>query len=132
MDGFMGTHAHRVDSKGRISIPASFRAVLRNGADNDAVTLIVRPSHLRPCLEGWPVAEFATLRAQLERADPLSVEYEELASRIYAKAQKLESDREGRIILPERLAKFAGIKEAVTFIGAGPTFRIWDTAVAPE
>jgi MraZ protein len=132
MDGFMGTHAHRVDTKGRISIPASFRAVLRNGADDGTVTLVVRPSHLRPCLEGWPVAEFATLRAQLDRTDPLSAEYEELAARIYAKAQKLESDREGRIILPERLAKFAGIEQAVTFIGAGPTFRIWDTAVAPE
>jgi MraZ protein len=131
MDGFMGTHEHRVDAKGRVSIPAAFRAVLRNGAEDGTVTLIVRPSHLRACLEGWPTAEFATLRAQLDRVDPLSLEYEELSERIYAKAQKLESDREGRIIIPERLAKFAGINEGVTFIGAGPTFRIWDSAVAP-
>ncbi len=128
----MGTHEHRVDAKGRVSIPASFRAVLRQSADEGAVTLIVRPSHLKTCLEGWPVVEFNRLRAQLDREDPMSPEYEALAERIYARAQKLESDREGRIIIPDRLAKFAGITEGVTFVGAGPTFRIWDSAQAPQ
>lgn len=130
--GFMGTHENRVDAKGRVSIPASFRAVLRGGAAEGPVSLVVRPSHKLPCLEGWPVDAFAKLLAQLEQLPLFSEDYEDLATTLYSEAQTVELDREGRIILPERLARRAGISDTVSFMGLGPSFRIWEPQAAEQ
>jgi MraZ protein len=128
--GFMGTHENRVDAKGRVSIPATFRAVLRGGAAEGPVTVVVRPSHKLPCLEGWPVDAFGKLLASLEQLPLFSDDYEDLATTLYAEANTVESDREGRIILPERLARHAGITDTVAFMGLGPSFRIWEPQAA--
>jgi MraZ protein len=126
MTQFLGTHQNRLDAKGRVSIPAPFRSQLKNG---DGVTMLVlRPSHKHPCIEGWPPAMFEALSAPLARFDLFSDEQDDFALALYADAFPVDSDKEGRIVLPEYLKKFAGLTDGVTFMGLGRTFEIWEPA----
>ncbi|HTZ71177.1 MAG TPA: division/cell wall cluster transcriptional repressor MraZ [Acetobacteraceae bacterium] len=128
--GFMGTHENRVDTKGRVSIPAGFRAVLRDSAGEGPVKLVLRPSHRFPCVEGWPLREFEKLTPQVDDLPMFGEDFDNLSTALFADAHTVESDREGRIVLPERLARHAGITEAVSFMGQGKIFAIWEPGAA--
>jgi MraZ protein len=136
MTHFLGTHQNRLDAKGRVSIPASFRAALRGDGEvagaiqAAAIPMVLRPSHIHPCIEGWPVAAFQALAAPLEAMDVFSPEHDDLAATLYCDAYPMEADREGRIVLPDLLVRHAGLSEAVVFMGLGRTFQIWEPAAA--
>ncbi|MBO0712643.1 MAG: division/cell wall cluster transcriptional repressor MraZ [Acetobacteraceae bacterium] len=133
MTHFLGTHLNRLDTKGRVSIPAPFRATLRSQAENngtEGLALVLRPSHKHPCIEGWPASVFQALAGPLERLDLFSEAHDDLAAALYADAFPVESDKEGRIVLPELLAAHAGLKDAVVFMGLGRTFQIWEPEAA--
>ncbi len=123
MTHFLGTHQSRLDAKGRVSVPASFRAALK--ADTDTASMILRPSHQHACIEAWPIAVFHALAAPLDRFDMFSAAQNDLATALYADATPLEADKEGRIVLPERLLRFAGISDAIEFMGIGKIFQLW-------
>lgn len=126
----MGTHENRRDGKGRVSIPAPFRAALR-GPDGTA-RLILRPSHKFACLEGWPTDAFHAMAAPLDDMATFDADEEDLALSVYADAAEYEPDREGRIVLPADMAAFANIADNVAFIGAGRHFQIWEPAAGRQ
>ena len=128
MTQFVGTHQNRLDAKGRVSIPAPFRNLLKNG--DGIAALVLRPSHKHPCIEGWPPAVFDALSAPLQKLDMFSEEQDDLAAALYADAFPVESDKEGRIIIPEMLKEHAGLTEGVSFMGLGRTFQMWEPAAA--
>ena len=132
MNQFLGSHQNRLDDKGRVSVPAPFRSVLREtgNVNGTGVQLVLRPSHFHSCIEAWPASKFATLATPLEHYSPLSPEHEDLAASIYADAYPVEADKEGRILIPDELAAHAGLTEAVVFMGMGNTFQIWEPAAA--
>jgi len=128
MTHFLGTHQSRLDAKGRVSVPAPFRAALRAGSDT--ATMILRPSHQLACIEAWPHAVFDALAAPLEQFDVFSDTQNDLATTLYADATPLEADKEGRIVLPERLLRHAGIGDVLEFMGVGKIFQIWHPEAA--
>lgn len=128
MSPFLGTHQNRLDAKGRVSIPAPFRAALK-GADG-STALILRPSHKYACIEAWPAATFNALGKPLEGMDLFSEDHDDMAISLYADAHLAEADKEGRIMLIEALAAHAGLVDAATFLGAGRIFQIWEPAAA--
>jgi len=130
MGQFMGTHQSKLDAKGRVSIPAPFRTVLRCGASEGPVSIVLRPSHMLPCVEGWPVPVFESLGAPLETMPLFSADHEDLSAALFADACPVESDREGRIVLPDWLAQHAGVSDAVAFMGQGKSFGIWEPRAA--
>lgn len=130
MNAFLGTHQNRFDAKGRVSIPAPFRAALRAQAAINEALVILRPSHLHPCIEAWPSAAFASLAAPLGDIDVFSEDHDDLAASLYADAYPLDADKEGRIILPENLRQHAGLSDEIAFMGMGRTFQIWEPAAA--
>jgi MraZ protein len=128
---FLGSHQNRLDAKGRVSVPAQFRAALRQFGDGgNASHLILRPSHLHACIEAWPPTQFAALAAPLAQYSLLSAEHQDLAASIYADAFPIEADKEGRILIPDHLVAHAGLTGPVLFMGMGPTFQIWEPAAA--
>ncbi|GBQ89218.1 cell division protein MraZ [Acetobacter nitrogenifigens DSM 23921 = NBRC 105050] len=130
MSVFLGTHQNRIDAKGRVSIPAGFRTVLRAQAVEGEALMVLRPSHTQPCIEAWPSTAFATLAQPLDRLDMFSDEHDDLAAALYADAYPIDADREGRIILPDFLREHAGLGEAVAFMGLGRIFQIWEPEAA--
>jgi len=130
---FWGTHENRLDAKGRVSVPAPFRAVLRAqaGANGEgAVTLVLRPSHNHACIEAWPPAEFQKLEALLDRLPMFSEAHDAMAAALYADTYSAEADREGRIVLPEALVAHARLADVVAFMGLGRRFQIWEPKAA--
>lgn len=127
----MGTHVNKVDAKGRISIPAPFRASLRGDAGTEtAISLVVRPSHNHFCIEAWPTPAFHALATPLDQLDVFSEERDDLAAALYNDAYTLEADKEGRIVLPDTLVAHAGLTDTAVFMGLGRTFQIWEPALA--
>lgn len=128
MSHFLGTHQNRLDAKGRVSIPASFRARLRNGSEDGVASLILSPSHKYPCIEAWPEPVFEALAEPLGRLDMFSDDQDDFITALYADATRVEADKEGRIVLPESLVRFASLTDVVVFMGRGQTFQIWEPA----
>ncbi len=129
---FLGTHENRFDAKGRVSIPAGFRTVLRDQQTEGNALMILRPSHTLPCIEAWPATAFARLTEPLDRLDMFSDEHDDLAAALYADAYPMDPDREGRIILPDFLREHAGLSGSplVSFMGLGRIFQIWEPEAA--
>ena len=130
---FIGTHQNKLDAKGRVSIPAPFRSVLKkmshSGEGAPVATLYLRPSHQNPCIEGWTELGFEALSAPVAQDYNLfSQEHEDIVLALFGDACLMETDKEGRIMLPEAMVAHAGLTEGVVFIGARNTFQIWEPA----
>ena len=131
MTQFLGTHQNRIDAKGRVSIPAPFRAGLRSvDGGEQALSLVLRPSHKYACVECWPHATFARLASPLDGLDLFSEAHDDLAAALFADATTAEADKEGRIVLPEFLTAHAGLTSTVVFMGLGQIFQIWEPEAA--
>ena len=131
MSGFAGTFAGTFDAKkGRISVPASFRAVLnRLGAEE----IILRPSRHAPCIEVWPEPAYtAEVQRRVEGLSKLSGEYQTIMRKLVARIHTLHPDAEGRSVMPKELAEKAGLDGDIAFSGLGAYFQIWSAARLAE
>jgi MraZ protein len=132
MAQFLGTYQNKLDTKGRVSIPAPFRSVLKQmssvGEGSAVAPLVLRPSHQYPCIEAWTQKGFEALSAPLEAYSQFSQQHADLAIGLFGDACGMETDREGRITLSSELAAHANIHDTVSFIGASNTFQIWEPA----
>lgn len=119
---FLSTFVNKVDRKGRVSVPATFRAALAGQNFNGIVAF---RSFKLPALEGSGIDRMEEMSARIDALDEFSEDRDSLAS-IFADAQQLAFDGEGRIVLPESLCQHAGITENAAFVGLGRTFQIWE------
>jgi MraZ protein len=123
MDRFVSHHILRLDAKGRVSVPSSYRAVLaRDGFDG----LYCYPSLDRPALDAGGNALLAEIEALTANFTPLSEERAQFALALYGTSATLKIDGEGRIVLTEAHKAHAGIADAVVFVGLGHKFCIWE------
>lgn len=123
VDRFVSHFTHRLDAKGRVSIPASFRAVMgRDGFEG----LYVHPALDRCALDAGGNALRRSIDGMLERFSPFSEEWELLSVALNGASEVLKMDPEGRIQLSDTLKAHAGIADAVTFVGQGHKFQIWE------
>jgi MraZ protein len=123
MDRFVSNYALRLDAKGRVSIPATFRQVLaRDGYDG----LYCYPALDRPALDAGGNALLHEIERLIENFPPYANEREEFSLALYGTSETLKIDGEGRVILSERLKAHAGIGDAVAFVGMGHKFQIWE------
>jgi len=123
MDRFVSHHLLRLDAKGRVSVPASFRAALaRDGFDG----LYCHPALDRPALDAGGNALLAEIEALIAGFPPYSEQREQFSLALYGTSETLKIDREGRVVLTETHKTHAGIRDAVVFVGLGHKFRIWE------
>ena len=123
MDRFVSTFTMRLDAKGRVSIPAPYRAALaREGVD----TLYCHPSLAEAALDAGGARLLEEIDALISRYPPYSEAREELAAALYGTSETLRIDPEGRVVLSEQLKAHAEIGDSVAFVGLGHKFRIWE------
>lgn len=120
---FIGTVVNKVDKKGRVSVPASFRAALAGQSFNG---IIAFPSFKHKALECCAVDFMEQLGLSLYDVDTFSDRQDDLAATIFAEAHQLPFDSEGRVMLPPALLNHAGIADLAAFVGQGPRFQIWE------
>lgn len=119
---FTGTFENKVDRKGRVSLPADFRAEL---PDSDDRVVYIYPSPKNQALEACDKAFLQRLVEAIESRPIYSDEEEDLNQTIVAQARKALLDETGRLVLPPDHAEFAGISDKATFVGQGSRFQIW-------
>lgn len=122
---FLSTFTNKVDSKGRVSVPAQFRGYL---VDNNYSGMVVYESFVNDSIEGCDLARIKKISESIDELDPFSSERDAFATTILGGSVQLAIDGDGRVIIPEKLLKKAKIKNQAMFVGKGSTFEIWDPA----
>ena len=120
MELFLSTFENRIDKKGRLSVPAPFRAVLERRRD----PLFLFKSLTEPCLEGCGAERIEQIVDAIDGMDSLSSEVATLQTML-SSAQEMKLDAEGRITLSGDFIEFAELDETVLFAGVGRSFQIW-------
>ncbi len=130
MDRFVSTFTNKIDAKGRVSIPAAFRAVLeRDGySHGGSGGIYCYPSLDAPALDAGGERLAQKIDGLLAGLPDYSNERDELSVALYGDVQVLGVDSDGRIVLPDSLRTHAGLQSNVTFVGLGDKFQMW----APE
>jgi MraZ protein len=120
---FLSTFTNKLDKKGRVSVPASFRSML---AGQTFQGIVGFRSYKLPAVEGMGIDRMQRLSESVDQLDVFSEAQDDLTAAIFADAQMMAFDGDGRIIVPPLLLEHAKIKESVVFVGRGATFQIWN------
>ncbi len=116
---FLGEYRHTIDDKGRLTIPAKYRASLASGM---VITRGLNRNLMAFSLEGFE--ELAARVKNLPWGDPSAREFRR---RVFSGAVDLTPDRQGRVLLPPYLREFAGIEADVVITGMMDYLEIWNS-----
>lgn len=125
MELFLSTYVNKVDRKGRVSVPATFRSTLANNTQPNLV--VAFPSLRVQAVECAGSNRIEEMQQRIDTLEQFSEEYENL-TQIFADSYQLSMDPEGRVVLPPPLKEHAGIDADVAFVGLGATFQLWNPA----
>lgn len=117
---FLGTHAVRLDDKGRLVLPARYRDQLAEG--------VVITKGQERCLYVFPRPAFERMTASLGDALPTRKDVRDYSRVLFASASDEVPDRSGRIPVPAQLRDYAGLDRDCVVIGANTRVEIWDVA----
>jgi len=123
MSAFIGTFINKIDTKGRISVPAGFRSILQT---KSLSSVTCYPSLTGPCIEGCGLDRIEAMVERLPDQLVPGIEEDQIAHLIFSSARDLPFDTGGRIVLPSDFIKRAEIIDYGAFVGKGRTFQIWN------
>lgn len=134
---FRGEHTQKVDAKGRVSIPASFKRVIQdqdpNYQDGGAADLvIVFGNARRKFLECYTMSAMEKVDEAIERMPRGSKERRAMEDFFSAKAEDAAVDGTGRLVLAKKLRDHITLKSEAHFKAAGDTFQIWNSTTYSE
>jgi MraZ protein len=122
MDRFVSNFTNRLDAKGRVSIPAPFRAILaRDGFEG----LYVHPALDAPACDAGGHRLLSEIDAFLSGLPAYSEERDQLSTALFGTSEILKVDQEGRVGVSEQIRAHTGLTDAVTFVGLGHKFQLW-------
>ena len=120
---FLSIFENRLDKKGRVSVPASYRAHLSSLGYNG---IICFPSFNNQSIEAWSQDRIEKISNSIDTLNPFDEKKDYFATSILSESINLQFDSEGRISLTTKLLKHAKIKDSMLFVGQGKTFQIWE------
>ena len=120
---FLSTFENKLDKKGRVSVPASYRAYLSSLGYNG---IICFPSFNNQSIEAWSQDRIEKISNTIDTLNPFDEKKDYFATSILSESTNLQFDSEGRISLTSKLLKYAKIKNSMLFVGQGKTFQIWE------
>lgn len=115
---FLGYYEHSIDDKGRITIPARFRELLMDGAyitQGFDQNLVVMPS-----------ANFEKMSTKVNTMSMTNSAARQLKRLIFARADRAELDKTGRLLIPQFLRDAGKLETAAIIVGVGDNFEIWN------
>ena len=125
MSLFLSSYENRLDTKGRVSVPASFRASISN--EKFAGVVLFR-SFTHNCIEGMPMSRMEQMAAATDKMGVFDSDLDDLTAMLFADARELAFDVTGRIVIPADMLKHAGITGTAVFVGSVNSFQIWAPA----
>ena len=120
---FLSIYENKLDKKGRVSVPASFRSYLSNLGYNGVICF---PSFNNQSIEAWSQDRIERISNAIDTLNPFEEKKDYFATSILSESTNLQFDSEGRILLTQKLLKHAKIKNSILFVGQGKTFQIWE------
>ena len=130
MNTFIGNIEARLDSKGRIFVPASYRKIL---AEMGSTQIIMRRDTDNACIIFYPTHvwqhKVSELRSALDEWDP---EDQLILMQFMSEAEILEMYSQGRILLHKRHLEMIGAEQDVVFVGMLDRFALWNPSVFAE
>lgn len=120
---FLGEYEHTIDAKGRMAVPAKFRAQMDRGA--------VISKGMGTCLSIYTLERWEQRSNDLV-AGMASDELRDFERRIYPSASEIELDAQGRMVIPAKLRMYAKLGNEVTVAGVRDHFEIWDRTTWQE
>ncbi|MCI9887319.1 division/cell wall cluster transcriptional repressor MraZ [Micrococcales bacterium 31B] len=122
--GFLGTYTPRLDDKGRLILPAKFRADMANG--------IVLTRGMDRCIAVYTVAAFEQLSEKLRQSPASNRAARNYIRVLLSGASDMTPDSQGRIPIPPTLREYAGLERDVAVVGQGDHVEIWDSSAWDE
>jgi len=116
---FLGTHAPRLDEKGRLFLPAKYREELSGG-------LVITKGQER-CLYVFGVVEFQRITEVLRTAPVTAKSVRDYSRVFFAGASDEALDKQGRVTIPPALRTYAGLSRDCVVVGANTRLEIWDS-----
>jgi len=123
---FLSTYENKLDKKGRVSVPASFRSYLSSLGYNG---VICYPSFNNQSIEACSQDRIEKLSNTIDSLNPFEEKRDFFATSILSESISLQFDSEGRVSLSSKLLKHAKIKNNMLFVGQGKTFQIWEPSI---
>ena len=123
---FVGMYELTIDAKNRLSIPHAIRSKMN--CDTDGRSFYIVPGQRRGTLAIYPERYFEQTRAVVPSPEQISEGGYEWRQFEYSQSALLDPDNQGRILIPERLLKRAGIDREVTLIGVQDRLELWSRA----
>ena len=120
---FLSSFENKLDKKGRVSVPASYRSYLSNLGYNG---VICYPSFNNQSIEAWSQDRIEKISNTIDSLNPLEEKRDFFATSILSESINLQFDSEGRNSLTSKLIKHAKRKSSMLFVGQGKTFQIWE------
>ena len=123
MELFVSRYINKIDRKGRVSFPSSFRNVLPKSNRNQ---IILYKSIKTISIEGCSVERLNEIAKRISNLDFFSEDYDDFSTSIFSEIINTKIDKEGRFLIPDHLKEYANIKKEAAFFGKGHFFQIWD------
>ena len=120
---FLSSYENKLDKKGRVSVPATFRSHLSSLGYNGFISY---PSFNHSALEACSQDRIEKLSNTIDSLNPFEEKRDYFATSILSESVNLQFDSEGRISLTPKLLKHAKIRNSMIFVGQGKTFQIWE------
>ena len=120
---FLSSYENKIDKKGRVSVPATFRSYLNTMGYNGFVSY---PSFNYAALEGCPQDRIEKLSNSIDSLNPFEERRDYFATSVLSESENLQFDSEGRVSISKKLLDHAKIKNNILFVGLGKTFQIWE------
>ena len=120
---FLSSYENKIDKKGRVSVPATFRSHLNSMGYNGFISY---PSFNHSALEACSQDRIEKLSNTIDSLNPFEEKRDFFATSILSESENLQFDTEGRVSLSDKLLNHAKIKNNVLFVGLGKTFQIWE------
>ena len=120
---FLSSFENKMDKKGRVSVPANFRAYLNSLGYNGFISY---PSFNHSALEACSQDRIEKLSNTIDTLNPFEEKRDYFATSVLSESENFQFDTEGRVSLSKKLLDHAQIKNNILFVGLGKTFQIWE------
>ena len=117
---FLGTYTPKLDEKGRFFLPAKFREELDEG--------LVITRGQEHCLAVYPMSTFVEMTREIAKGSVSVKKVRDYQRMLAAGASDTAADKQGRVMVPPMLRRYAGLGKEIVIVGAITRIEIWDAA----
>lgn len=126
---FRGVSSINLDAKGRLAVPTRYRAELQDSCERQMIVTVALDDRCvgeKGCLWLYPLPEWEKLELTISKLPTMDKMTGKLRRFLIGNASECEMDGQGRLLLPEKLRKFAGMEKHIVLVGQLNKFEIWN------